>query len=133
MNRRKIYLSIALVLTVSFLFYSFRNDDKISVKTELYFGQSRNDGGEVTPEEWQAFADTVITAYFPNGSTTFDAGGRWMNGYGAVISERSKMVVLINEMAPDISARIDSVREKYKRYHHQDAVLRVDQRVEISF
>jgi len=50
-----------------------------------------------------------------------------------VISEKSKVVVLINEMTPGVSAQIDSVREKYRRYHHQTAVLRVDQKVKISF
>ena len=122
-----------MLAAFSFILYSFKNDEKAFVKTELYFGQSRNDSGEVAAEEWRAFSDTVITAYFPNGSTTIEASGRWMEQSGRIISERSKLVVLINEMSPDVSAQIDSVREKYKRYHHQDAVLRVDQKVEISF
>ncbi len=133
MGKQKIFISVLVFIAVSFVFYSFKNDDKTFVKTELYFGQSHNDSGEVMQAEWQAFADTVITAYFPNGSTTLEASGRWLNEYGTVISEKSKVVVLINEMTPDVSAGIDSVREKYKRYHHQTAVLRVDQKVEISF
>jgi phenylpropionate dioxygenase-like ring-hydroxylating dioxygenase large terminal subunit len=115
------------------LSYSFKNDDRTFVKTELYFGLSRNDSGFVAEDEWLAFEDTVITLAFPNGSTTHDTKGKWRNEYGVVISEKSKMVALINEMTPDVSAQIDSVREKYKRYHHQTAVLRVDHKVEISF
>lgn len=133
MSKQKIFTSIFLLIAVSFVFYSFKNDEKTFVKTELYFGLSRNDSGLVTEEEWQAFEDTVITLAFPNGSTTHDTKGKWRNEYGTVISEKSKVVVLINELAPDVSVQVNNLREKYKRYHHQTAVLRVDQKVEISF
>lgn len=133
MIRKNIYFSFALLIAVSLVFYSFKNDEKIFVKTELYFGQSRNDSGNVLVEEWQAFEDTVISKTFSNGSTIHDANGKWMNEYGTVISEKTKVVVLINEMNPEVSAQIDSLREKYKRYYWQSSVLRVDQKVDISF
>jgi hypothetical protein len=121
------------MIILSLVFLAFRYDEKTYVKTELYFGLSRNDSGYVTGSEWQAFEDTVIAVTFPNGSTSFEANGKWMNEYGIAVSEKSKMIVLINELTPELSARIDTVREKYKRYHSQSAVLRVDQKVEISF
>lgn len=133
MSKQKFLVSFLILVIVSAFFYSFKNDEITYVKTELYFGLSRNDSGYISLDEWQSFHDTVITQSFQNGSTTMDANGRWLNEYGTVISENSKVVVLINEMNPDISAKIDSLREKYKRYHHQSAVLRVDQKVEVSF
>jgi hypothetical protein len=133
MRKQKFFVSLLILAGISMMFYSFKNDESSWVKTELYFGLSRNDSGYVTWEEWQSFHDTVITRAFQSGSTTFEANGRWLNEFGIVISENSKVVVLINEMNPDVSAKIDSLREKYKRYHHQSAVLRVDQKVEVSF
>src|SRR5688572_25000938 len=98
MSRQKIFISILVLISVSIVFSSFRNDEKIFVKTELYFGQSRNDSGNVLQEEWQAFEDTVITKTFSNGLTIHDANGKWMNEYGTLISEKTKVVVLINKM-----------------------------------
>jgi len=72
MSKQKVYISIFLLTFVSVLFSSFKNDEKSFVKTELYFGLSRNDSGYVAEEEWQAFEDAVITLAFPNGSTTHD-------------------------------------------------------------
>lgn len=133
MAKQKLLIAVFVIGVVSLLFYSFKNDEKQYVKTELYFGLSRNDSGIVTQDEWLAFEDTVITTLFPYGSTVFESNGKWMNENGFIISERSKMVTLINELTPKLSAQIDTLRERYKRYHHQSSVIRVDQKVEVSF
>lgn len=133
MAKQKLFAAVFVIGVVSLLFYSFKNDEKQYVKTELYFGLSRNDSGVVTQDEWLAFEDTVIATLFPYGSTVFESNGKWMNESGVIISERSKMVTLINELTPELSAQIDTLRERYKRYHHQSSVMRIDQKVEVSF
>jgi hypothetical protein len=133
MAKQKLFAAVFVIGVISLLFYSFKNDEKQYMKTELYFGLSRNDSGVVTQDEWLAFEDTVIATLFPYGSTIFESNGKWMNESGVIISERSKLVTLINELTPELSAKIDTLRERYKRYHHQTSVMRVDQRVEVSF
>jgi hypothetical protein len=103
------------------------------VKTELYFGLSKNTGGYVSQEEWDAFEDSVIVKIFSSGSTTLEAKGRWMNENGDVIKENSKLVIALNEMTPELSEKIDLIREKYKKSFNQSSVLRIDYRTNASF
>jgi Protein of unknown function (DUF3574) len=106
---------------------------KSYVKTELYFGLSKNTGGYVSQDEWNAFEDSVIVRVFSSGSTTLESRGRWMNENNDVIKENSRIVVAVNVMTPGLSDLIDSIREKYKRYFDQSSVLRIDYRAEVSF
>ena len=134
-NKRSAVLLLMLI-SVS-LFYSFRIKDNGEgdkwTKTELYFGMSKNSGGNVSAEEWNAFEDSVIIKVFSAGSTTIDSKGRWLNENGDVIKENSKMVIAVNIMTPELSAAIDTVREKYKRYFDQSSVLRIDHEAAVSF
>jgi hypothetical protein len=134
-NKRSAAL-ILLLISVS-LFYSFRIKDNGEgdkwTKTELYFGMSKNSGGYVSTEEWNAFEDSVIVKVFSAGSTTIDSKGRWLNENGDVIKESSKLVMAVNKMTPELSAEIDTVREKYKRYFDQSSVLRIEYEASVSF
>jgi hypothetical protein len=102
-------------------------------KTELYFGLSKFDGSMVSNKDWQAFADTVITKTFTQGSTLIDARGQWLGNDGKLISEPSKILIIISKLNQEQSKQINLVREKYKKYFHQEAVLRVDKRVKVEF
>ncbi len=103
------------------------------VKTELYFGLAKNTGGYVSQEEWDAFEDSVIVKVFSSGSTTLEGKGRWLNENGDVIKENSKLVIAVNEMTPNLSEKINSIREKYKKYFDQSSVLRIDYKANVSF
>lgn len=102
-------------------------------KTELYFGLSKPDGSMVSNKDWQAFADTVITKTFIQGSTLIDARGQWLGNDGKLISESSKILIIISKLNQEQSKQINLVREKYKKYFQQEAVLRVDKRVKVEF
>ena len=103
------------------------------VKTELYFGLSKNTGGYVTQEEWDAFEDSVIVKVFSSGSTTLQSRGRWLNENGDIIKEDSKIVIAVNEMTPELSGKINTIRDKYRKYFDQSSVLRIDYNAEVSF
>ncbi|MEO8512355.1 MAG: DUF3574 domain-containing protein [Ignavibacteria bacterium] len=133
MQKRKILFAIISIITVSVALFAFRPADNNYTKTELYFGQSKNTGGKVSQEEWNAFEDSVIVKVFSSGSTTFETRGRWLNENGDVIKEDSRIVMAVNKMTPELSAEIDSIREKYKKYFSQSSVLRIDQTAEVSF
>ena len=84
MKINKFFLAVA-IFSVSFtLFYAFTERSAGYVKTELYFGQSKPDGSELSAEEWRAFEDSVITKVFHSGLTTLDAGGKWFEEPGGI-------------------------------------------------
>jgi hypothetical protein len=122
-----------LLLTLGGAFAAFSSKENNYVKTELYFGQSKNSGGIVSEVEWNAFEDSVIVKVFSSGSTTFETRGRWLNENNDIIKENSRVVMAVNKMTPELSAQIDSIREKYKKYFSQSSVLRIDQAADVSF
>jgi hypothetical protein len=114
---------------ISLAIYSFKNSDADYTKTELYFGLSKPDGGNITNEEFAAFADTVISTVFPEGFSIINLNGKWFDPEKQqTISEESRLVIRLSKMNDDVSANIDTIRAKYKRYFNQQAVLRVDQK-----
>jgi hypothetical protein len=102
-------------------------------RTELFFGLSKPDGSIITPADFQAFADTVITKTFTEGSTLIDARGQWLGQNGKLVTEPSKVLILLSKPNPERSKQIEIVREKYKKYFQQESVLRVDERVKAGF
>ncbi|MES2517760.1 MAG: DUF3574 domain-containing protein [Bacteroidota bacterium] len=102
-------------------------------KTELFFGLSKPNGAIVSSADWQAFADTVIAKTFSEGSTIVDARGQWLGNDGKLVSESSKVLILVSKLTPERSKGIELVREKYKKYFKQESVLRLDGRVKVGF
>ena len=124
-----------LLLPVKQAFISNPDNDKKFIKTELYFGLNRIDGTKITELEWEAFADSVISKTYTKGATILKCDGRWLDGE-TLIKEESRIVVYfskIYEMTDEFSAEIDLIREKYKTYYHQQAVLRTDEFINASF
>lgn len=111
------------------------DSDKNYIKTELFFGLNRIDGSKISEQEWESFSDSVISKTYTKGATIFKTDGRWLDGDN-LIKEESRIVVYFSrlyEMTDEFSARIDTIREKYKRYYQQQAVLRTDEFINASF
>ncbi len=105
------------------------------IKTELFFGLNKTDGTAVSEPEFESFADTVISKVFSKGATIMKSDGRWLSG-DSLIKEQSRVVIYfskIYEMTDEFSEKIDVIREKYKSYYKQDAVLRTDEFINASF
>lgn len=98
------------------------------VETSLYFGMSMKDSGEVTDSAWQLFVQEEVLPVFPQGFTLIPAQGAWQDG-GRPVSERSVVIVSVNELDEPLSKKIDSLRERYKTAFSQESVMRVDQPV----
>ena len=97
------------------------------VRTELFFGTAKRLGA-VTPDEFTAFLDSVITPRFPEGLTVTKAEGQFTAEDGALIKEDSYVVVLLYPLDGQkaSSLRIDEIRREYMRQHQQESVLRAD-------
>ena len=105
------------------------------IKTELFFGLNKTDGTTVSETEWESFADTVVSKVFYKGATIMKSDGRWLSG-DSLFKEQSRVVTYFSklyEMTDEFSEKIDNIREKYKTYYKQEAVLRTDEFINASF
>lgn len=103
------------------------------VRSEVHFGQTKPSGGQVTPAEWQAFLDEVVTPQFPAGLSVYDAAGQWRNHTGHIDREPSKVLVLVHPPSRAIENQIDAIRAAYCQRFEQEAVLKVNTRARVAF
>lgn len=130
-----------LLLLVTFTCFSFQNSFAlVQIKqfpspkaqnywrTELYFGRDKNDGTEVSNEEWNSFLDEIVTPKFPDGLTVLDAKGQWKNNDGKIVKESSKLLILLYPVNKWKSSnrKIEQIRNIYKKRFKQFGVMRVD-------
>jgi hypothetical protein len=137
-NQTKLLILTIIILGVlSFNKFPLKVPDNQDdyIKIELYFGMNKTDGGKVSEAQWESFADTVISKVFSKGATITKSDGRWLSG-DSLIKEESRVVTYFSrlyEMTDEFSDNIDMIREKYKLYYFQEAVLRTDEYITASF
>ena len=106
------------------------------LRTELYFGLSKPNGGKVSKGKWNKFVKAEITPRFPNGSTTFSATGYWLDRQTKqTIKEPSRVVVICYQQSEKIEKdkALQAITKKYIELFDQQAVMRVDGLVKIQF
>jgi hypothetical protein len=103
------------------------------VRTELIFGLSLNNGKFISAEEWEKFVNETLSPRFKEGLTIIDAQGQWMLADGGIVKEPSKMVVLFYKPTDDKEPLIRECIATYKERFAQEAVLRADYLVSVSF
>lgn len=103
-------------------------------RSDLYFGRDIPDGGKVSDQQWKAFSDSVISKYFPEGYTEWDAAGRWKDTQTKVtITEPTKVVTFFGKASKQRNAALDTIAQQYIRRFHQQSVLRTDCRANVQF
>lgn len=103
-------------------------------RSDLYFGRDIPGGGQVSDQEWKAFSDSVISGYFPEGYTEWEARGRWKDTKtGITITEPTRVVTFLGKRTKQRSRNIDSIAQRYLRRFHQQSVLRTDSRTGVRF
>lgn len=96
-------------------------------RTELFFGSAKPDGSAITDDEFGQFLTEEITPRFPDGLTLLVGSGQFRNGGGAIVRERSFILILLHARPnPTSSANVEAIRQAYKARFAQDSVLRVD-------
>lgn len=103
------------------------------VRSEVFFGLSRPEGGAVTAADWQLFLDEVVTPRFPEGLSIVEVSGQWRNLRGDIDREPSKMLILLHRPNAAINARVDEIRAEYRRRFNQEAVMKVTSRARVEF
>ena len=92
--------------------------------TELFFGRDIPGRRPLTEQEWSDFSARVIAMEFPDGFTTTDGEGEWLNPVThAVTGERTKiLLVAVAAKSSDLASRVSRVREAYARLYRQTSV-----------
>ena len=98
------------------------------IRTELFFGMSRPDGGTISDSEWASFLDTVVTPRFPDGLTVLGGEGQWQGENNQIVEEPSKLLILLypREAIPESHKEIEEIRAAYEKAFQQESVLRAD-------
>ena len=106
------------------------------LRSELYFAVGTVDDPDEGAHEirWRGFLDREVTPRFPDGLTVFDAYGQW-RGRGSDVPNRlrSKVLVILYEDTQANRDAINAIRVAYKAASHDQSVLLVTERVDVSF
>ena len=88
----------------------------------MYFGLARPSGA-ITSRQWKAFLRDEVTPRFPQGFTTWDAGGQWRSAEGRIKKERSKVLLVVHQNTSEARASLAALVSSYKRLFQQESVL----------
>ncbi len=102
------------------------------VEDTLYFGLSTPQG-PVTPDQWNDYLSKEVTPRFPDGLTSWDAKGQWKDSSGTIGKEPTKVLLLIHPDNPTEDRAIQEIINIYKSEFHQESVMRVRSRPDVSF
>jgi hypothetical protein len=102
-----------------------------TVQSTLYFGLARPDGGQVEEAQWRDFLRRDVTPYFPDGFTVLDGFGQWKNPQKGIISERSKVLVIVHDDTPETTKALGRIKAEYCKRFHQISVFQTDQTVRV--
>jgi hypothetical protein len=107
----------------------FGPDSEPWIRSELYFGTTKDDGTAYAPEEFDAFLDTEITPRFPDGLTLLTGLGQWQGEDDEdVLQERSQLLIILYpaDSARESSEKLEEIRALYEMQFNQFSVLRAD-------
>jgi len=101
------------------------------VQTQLFFGRNVAGRFMVSDDEWRRFLDEEVTPRYPAGFSVSDIDGQYRNAGGMIARERSKQLLIIS--AGGDKAKLDAIRDAYKRRFSQESVLLVESPVCAAF
>lgn len=104
----------------------------MALQNSLYFGTGKTDGF-ITQTEWEEFLASTVTPQFPKGLTVIPATGQWQGTDGLIIKEPSYVLTLIHSGDTASEKAIVDIIQRYKQEFQQEAVMRVKQKVCISY
>ncbi len=91
-------------------------------RLELIFGAGRT----VSERRFMAFLGKEVTPRFPDGLSLFSGYGQWRNGDGKILRESSRLLLIWYVQDAQSDAKIEAIRQAYKKRFHQQSVLRAD-------
>jgi Protein of unknown function (DUF3574) len=95
-------------------------------RTELFLGLHKPNGTDVNNTEFQQFLDREVTPRFPDGFTVISGRGQFKDARGAILQERSKLLILLYPIVATSNQQIEQIRKAYITAFQQQSVLRAD-------
>jgi hypothetical protein len=90
---------------------------------ELFFGRNIGPSLGVSDADWDQFTSDTLTPRFPDGFTSLDAHGQWLDATAQKPErEPSKLVVIATADTPGTYADLAFVTAEYKRRFQQQSV-----------
>ena len=92
-------------------------------RTELYFGRDKNDGTQVSDEEWSKFLDEFVTPKFPDGLTVLDGSGQYRLENGTIVNTDQSPVyhTILYPITKHLGGRHDVVNHSKQQYTERNA------------
>jgi hypothetical protein len=103
------------------------------LRSELYFGRLKPDGGVVTDAEWRAFVVEHVTPRFPDGFTVLDAVGQYRTRAGELKTEPTKILLVAHPPEAGPRTAIQELRDIYRRLFQQESVLLIESTAHAAF
>lgn len=103
------------------------------MQTALWFGLHRPDASLITDKEWQNYLNDQVTPRFTEGLSVYNAQGQWLGHNDTICHEPSKALMLIYKPDSRCNQSIEQLRLIFRQQFAQESVMRVDNRVCVSF
>lgn len=106
------------------------SDAKAFIRTELFFGTDKPDGGEISKDDFRKFLKEVVTTRFPAGLTILSGTGQFRDlETEKIVREKSMVLILLYALSAweESNEKIEQIRKEYKKRFKQQSVLRVDE------
>lgn len=103
------------------------------LRSELFFGRLKPDGGVVTDAQWHAFVVEHVTPRFPDGFTVLDAVGQYRTRGGELQTEPTKILQVVHGSDARARAAIQELRDLYRRLFQQESVLLIESPARAGF
>jgi hypothetical protein len=96
---------------------------KPTLVAQMFFGQSVPGGRDISAKAWHSFLRREVTTRFPDGFTVFDAYGQWRDRVTSHVGrERTKVLEIATDDAPDVRTKLDAIAARYRTLFHQQSV-----------
>lgn len=100
---------------------------------DLLFGRNIGPTLGVSDADWAKFVDEEVTPRFPNGLSIADIAGQWKGEDGVIVREPSKAVMIVLSGEDGESARLDAIRDAYRKRFRQESVMLVQRQACVGF
>jgi hypothetical protein len=93
---------------------------------QLFFGRDIQGRAMVSDAQWRDFLDQEVTPRFPEGFSVSDVSGQYRDQSGTIVREPSKQLLIVSRDIGVDEAKLNAIRDAYKRRFNQESVLLVE-------
>jgi len=97
---------------------------KCWVKTEVFLGMDKRNGGKVSEGDFGRFVADVVTKSFPKGLTLYEAYGQMQHASGKIEKQPTRVIVIVCEKSAANLAAVEQLVRAYRaRFDNPQAMV----------